>query len=61
LEESNILVKAPRLAEKLSVCVRTIYNWVAEGKIPSIKIGRNRLYDPIEVMKALKDQDSEQE
>jgi len=61
LEDTIILVKASVLAKKLSVCERTIYNWLAEGRIPSIKAGGNRLFDPIEVVKALKEEDSEEE
>jgi hypothetical protein len=29
--------------------VRTLWRWVAQGKLPSYKIGRVRLFDPREI------------
>jgi len=56
LTKAKLLVTAPELAEKLSVCERTINNWVKMGIIPSLKIGRNRLFNPIKVLNALEEE-----
>jgi len=39
----------------LSVSERTINKWVKEKRIPSLKIGKNRLFNPPKVLKALED------
>jgi len=59
LEDLKLLVKAPELAELISLSERKIYYLVAEGKIPSVKVGRNRLYNPSKVLEALEDDASE--
>jgi excisionase family DNA binding protein len=40
-------------ALRLSVCDRTLENWVRLGVIPMIKIGRRCLFDPDAVDRAL--------
>jgi excisionase family DNA binding protein len=59
LEETSGLLKAPELAEKLSLSVRQIYYLRARGEIPSIQVGRNRRYPQGDVEKALKEKYSE--
>ena len=39
------LLTAKEAAAYLRVHLRTIYEWVAKGMIPSVKLGRKRLFD----------------
>ncbi len=39
------IVDIHRLSEYLGVCINTIYSWVSQGKIPSIKMGRLLRFD----------------
>lgn len=47
------LLRKPELSRFLTVSDRTIENWVRQGRIPAIKVGRTILFNRSEVMKAL--------
>lgn len=47
------------IARMLDVSPLTVSRMAWEGKIPSIKFGRNRRYDPEAVLKALEDASTE--
>jgi len=36
----NKLMDAKEVAQKLQVSIRTVYGWISEGSIPTVKIGR---------------------
>ncbi len=40
------LLTARETAELLRIHLVTLYSWVAEGRIPSVRLGRKRLFDP---------------
>lgn len=44
------------LAEQFGVCPRTVLRWCDQRKIPFIKFGRKRLFDPSAVRDALTSQ-----
>jgi hypothetical protein len=48
------LINKKQMPPKLSVTPRTLENWMSEGFIPFIKIGRCARYDLEDVMAALK-------
>jgi len=48
------LLTAKEAAEFLRVHPVTLYSWVSQGRIPSIKMGRKRLFDRGELEKWLK-------
>lgn len=37
------LVRAPAIARRYSVCIRTVQIWMAKGKIPFVRIGSRGL------------------
>ena len=39
------LLTANEAAQILRIHLVTLYSWVSEGRIPSIKLGRKRLFD----------------
>jgi hypothetical protein len=41
------------LLAKLPVCRRTIFNWIQQGKLPCVKIGRRKIYHWPSVQAAL--------
>jgi hypothetical protein len=49
---SNLLTRS-QLAKKLSISLTTLHKHTKEG-MPSIRIGKRRLYDPFEVAKYFK-------
>jgi len=50
------LLTAREAADLLRIHLVTLYSWVSEGKIPSIKLGRKRLFDPAELKRWLETQ-----
>ena len=48
------LINKKQMAQKLCVTARTLENWMREGFVPYIKIGRCVRYDMEDVMPALK-------
>jgi len=48
------LTDKPGLAKALTISIRSIDKLVAAGKIPSVRVGTRRLFDPEEVTAALK-------
>lgn len=50
------LLTAREAADFLRVHLVTLYSWVSEGKVPSIKLGRKRLFDPAELERWLETQ-----
>ena len=48
------LVSKTTVAKATSLSARSVDNLVAAGKIPSVKVGRRRLFDIAEVIAALK-------
>jgi excisionase family DNA binding protein len=48
------LLSKPEIAKALSLSTRTLDKLVAAGKIPSVRVGTRRLFDPEEVTAALK-------
>lgn len=48
------LVKAPTMAEELSLSLKSVYRLASEGQIPSVRIGRSIRFDPEAVRRALK-------
>jgi excisionase family DNA binding protein len=48
------LISKPEIAKALSLSTRTLDKLVAAGKIPSVRVGTRRLFDPEEVTAALK-------
>ncbi|MCP4373211.1 MAG: helix-turn-helix domain-containing protein [Deltaproteobacteria bacterium] len=42
-------VSIKTVSEYTSIPVKPLYEWAAQGKIPSIKIGRRRLFDLKEI------------
>ncbi len=40
------LLTARETSELLRVHLVTLYSWVREGRIPSLRLGRKRLFDP---------------
>jgi excisionase family DNA binding protein len=48
------LTDKPGIAKALTLSTRTIDKLVAAGKIPSVRVGTRRLFDPEEVTAALK-------
>jgi excisionase family DNA binding protein len=48
------LINKKQMAQKLCVTARTLENWMREGFVPYIKIGRCVRYDLEDVMAALK-------
>jgi excisionase family DNA binding protein len=48
------LTDKPGLAKALTISIRSIDKLVSAGKIPSIRVGTRRLFDPEEVTAALK-------
>lgn len=43
------LLTASEAAELLRIHLVTLYSWVSEGRIPSVKLGRKRLFDSREL------------
>lgn len=37
-------INQSQLLEELPICARTARNWIAEGKLPAVKIGRRLLF-----------------
>lgn len=57
-DQQKFLLKKKDLAERLGVCQRQIELWMRDKKIPYIKMGRRCiLFDPDDVVKALKQQE----
>ncbi len=52
--EAIYLLSKAELARALSLSTRTIDHLVAAGKIPSVRVGTRRLFDPEDVAAALK-------
>lgn len=52
--KSHFLASKSEIAKALSLSTRTIDKLVAAGKIPSVRVGTRRLFDPGEVTAALK-------
>ena len=47
--EAECLLTAAETAQLLRIHLVTLYSWVREGRIPSIKLGRKRLFDKREL------------
>ena len=47
--EGERLLTAAETAHLLRIHLVTLYSWVREGRIPSIKLGRKRLFDKREL------------
>jgi len=47
------LISINQLSEKLSIKVKTIYDWTHKGEIPYIKVGRLLRFDSAEIDKWL--------
>ncbi len=61
---SERYVDIKRVSRYTSLAESTIYEWAAHGKIPSIKIGRRRLFDLVDIdklMASLKRNDNQNE
>lgn len=52
--QSRYLANKSEIAKALSLSTRTLDKLVAAGKIPSVRVGTRRLFDPEEVTAALK-------
>lgn len=52
--QTQFLAEKTTVAKATTLSLRTIDNLVAAGKIPSVKVGRRRLFDIAEVIAALK-------
>lgn len=52
--EDRLVLKADEMAKQLGICTRTLSGLVADGKIPSVQIGRCRRFIAVEVLAALK-------
>jgi excisionase family DNA binding protein len=37
-------INEKELLQRIPVCRRTIYNWIRNGKLPCVKIGRRKLF-----------------
>lgn len=49
-----ILVTKPMIARRYTVCVRTVEHWIAEGRIPVVRLGRRAVrLDPVKCDRAL--------
>jgi excisionase family DNA binding protein len=55
----KLLVNADDLAKLISISRPTVERLVRANRIPSIRIGRRRLFDPNDVVKALKSEERE--
>ena len=54
LKTDRKLVTKPELAARYGVVVRTVDNWIAERRVPFLKIGRKMVrFDPVECDAAL--------
>ncbi|MCA9130377.1 MAG: helix-turn-helix domain-containing protein [Bdellovibrionales bacterium] len=53
-EGTPLLVDSVELAKRLSVSVSTIDRWTASGRIPRVRVGSVRRYDPADVLAAMK-------
>jgi excisionase family DNA binding protein len=52
---SATLVTKKQLAEQLQVSQRTVTNWIAQGRVPCVRIGHRTLrFDPSDVVNFLK-------
>ena len=54
--EGEDLLTAAETAQLLRIHVVTLYSWVREGRIPSIKLGRKRLFAKRELQAWLQEQ-----
>ena len=50
------LLTVSEAAQLLRVHPVTLYEWVSAGRVPSIKLGRKRLFDPRELQRWLAQQ-----
>ncbi|MDF1659656.1 MAG: helix-turn-helix domain-containing protein [Verrucomicrobiales bacterium] len=50
----HYLLSKAEIAKALSLSTRAIDSLVASGKIPSVRVGTRRLFDPEEITEALK-------
>ncbi|MGN6196895.1 MAG: helix-turn-helix domain-containing protein [Ginsengibacter sp.] len=49
IEGFPTLLKVKEVCELLGVSKPTIYEWMREGKIPSLKLGAHRLFDAADI------------
>lgn len=42
--ENDKYLDSDELSELLNICQGTVMNWVSAGKIPSLKLGKKRLF-----------------
>lgn len=54
LERQTGLLSAPELARSLGYGRTTIYEWIAAGRIPYIRIGSSIRFDPIVIAQWLR-------
>jgi excisionase family DNA binding protein len=52
--QQRYLYSKSELAKSLSLSTRSIDSLVSSGRIPSVRVGTRRLFDPSEVTAALK-------
>ncbi len=50
------LLTVSETAQLLRIHPVTLYEWVSAGRIPSLKLGRKRLFDPRELQRWLAEQ-----
>ena len=43
------LLSVDELSELLGVSVHTIYSWVAQGRLPLVKVGKRTMFQPGEI------------
>lgn len=54
MDKLQSLLTVDEVATYLRVKKQTVLKWVSQDKIPSIKIGRFRMFDPDEIRKWVK-------
>jgi len=56
----SLLLKPREAARALSICERTLWQLTNDGKIPSVRFGRNVRYDPHDLKRWIAAQKTQQ-